>query len=74
MSEEGYMEPRYCLECAWKHSRDLEHHIEDLLSAKDEELKLEALDLKEKIREIRKKIDELRMKEKLKEIVGEKVE
>lgn len=55
----------YCLECAWKHSRDLEHHLEDAVTyTKEAGKRMMFQSLVDKVREIRKKIDELRLKEK----------
>lgn len=69
--EEKYMDKEYCLECATKHSRDVEHHLEDLITGSPE-LREKGLDLKEKARQLRKEIDELRIAEmakKLKNVV-----
>jgi hypothetical protein len=72
MGEEKYMDEDYCLECAVKHSRDVEHHLEDLVTGAPPELKETALELKEKARQLRKEIDNLRVLElakKLKDVV-----
>jgi hypothetical protein len=72
MGEEKYMDEDYCLECAVKHSRDVEHHLEDLVTGAPPELKGKALELKEKARQLRKEIDSLRVLElakKLKDVV-----
>jgi hypothetical protein len=72
MGEEKYMDKDYCLECGVKHARDVEHHLEDLVTGAPEELKEKALELKEKARQLRKSIDDLRiieMAKKLKETV-----
>lgn len=65
MSEETYMNKAYCLECATKHSNRLEHHFEDLVTATKDNpnLRQEAQNMLDKIREIRKRIDELRINE-----------
>ena len=55
----------YCLECAHKHSRDLEHHLEDgvTYSAGDEAKRKKFQDLVDRIRKIRKEIDQMRLAE-----------
>ena len=65
MPEETYMNKAYCLECATKHSRDLEHHLEDLVTASKDnpQLRQWAQEMVDKTREIRKQIDELRIRE-----------
>jgi hypothetical protein len=63
MGEEKYMDEDYCLECAVKHSRDVEHHLEDLVTGAPPELKETALELKERARQLRKSIDQLRILE-----------
>jgi len=63
MGEEKYMDEDYCLECATKHARDVEHHLEDLVTGASPELKDVALKLKEEARQLRKKIDNLRVLE-----------
>jgi predicted nuclease with TOPRIM domain len=65
MGEETYMDKEYCLECATKHSNRLEHHLEDLqtATANNPELRTEAQNLLDNIRQIRKRIDTLRIEE-----------
>jgi len=55
----------YCLECAHKHSRDLEHHLEDgvTYSKDDEEKRKKFQDLVDRVRKIRKEIDSMRLAE-----------
>jgi predicted outer membrane protein len=65
MGEETYMDKEYCLECATKHSNRLEHHLEDLVTSQKDnpELRSEAQEMLDKIREIRKRIDDMRINE-----------
>jgi queuine/archaeosine tRNA-ribosyltransferase len=67
--EDAYMEPKYCLSCASKHSRDTEHHLEDYnVSARNNlELREVAQRLLEKAREIRRAVDDIRINELAKE-------
>jgi len=63
MSEGYYRDPQFCLECAWNHMRDSEHHLDDWLKyAKDPAQKQKAEELRTKQREIRKQVDEWRLK------------
>jgi cytochrome c553 len=63
--EDDYVKPSYCLSCAGKHSRDLEHHLEDLeTGSKDNpEMREQARDLIDEARDIRRKVDEMRIEE-----------
>jgi hypothetical protein len=65
MGEQTYMDKGYCLECMGKHSRDLEHHLEDFVtSSKDNpDLRAEAQVMVDAVRDIRKNIDDLRLDE-----------
>jgi hypothetical protein len=65
MGEAAYMKPEYCLECAGKHSNRLEHHFEDMVTATENnpDLRQEAQEMLDNIRQMRKKVDELRIKE-----------
>lgn len=69
IGEETYMNKTYCLECATKHSNRLEHHLEDLqTSTKDNpEMRADAQNLLDQIRDVRKKIDILRVNQLAKE-------
>ena len=63
MSEGYYRDPQFCLECAYQHSRDVEHHLEDWEKfTPDREQKQIASELKDKQRVIRKEIDDWRLK------------
>jgi len=61
--EDAYVDPKFCISCAGKHSRDLEHHLEDAITgSKDNpELRQEAQQMVDQVREIRRKIDEIRI-------------
>ncbi|MEM1543718.1 MAG: hypothetical protein QW795_03450 [Candidatus Bathyarchaeia archaeon] len=65
MGEEIYMNKNYCLECGTKHVSRLEHHLEDLVTSSkdDKELREQAQDLLDKVRDIRKVLDEMRIRE-----------
>lgn len=65
VGEETYMDKGYCLECGTKHANRLEHHLEDLVTSSKENpnLRMEAQDMLDQVREMRKKLDELRIKE-----------
>jgi len=63
MSEGYYRDPLFCLECAYTHARDVEHHLEDWHKfTKDEEQRKASSDLRDRQRKIRKEIDEWRLK------------
>ncbi|MDI6905672.1 MAG: hypothetical protein QMD13_09370 [Candidatus Bathyarchaeia archaeon] len=63
MSEGYYRDPKFCLECAYQHARDTEHHLEDWLKfTKKEEQRKTADELRRQQRVLRKKIDEWRIK------------
>jgi len=64
-SEDAYVAPSYCLSCSAKHSRDLEHHLEDLETGSrgNPELREQARDMIDQARELRRKIDEMRIDE-----------
>lgn len=65
MGEETYMDKGYCLECMTKHSRDFEHHAEDLVTASKNNPNLRdvAQDIVDNARDLRKQVDELRVEE-----------
>jgi queuine/archaeosine tRNA-ribosyltransferase len=62
-AEDEYVKPQYCLSCSAKHSRDLEHHLEDLETGSKEnpELRQQAREMIDQIRDVRKRIDDLRI-------------
>jgi len=63
VSEGYYRDPRFCLECAYTHARDVEHHLEDWAKfTPDPAQRLVAGQLRDQQRRIRKRIDEWRMK------------
>jgi len=63
VSEGYYRDPRFCLECAYTHARDVEHHLEDWGKfATDRTQRIVADELRDKQRSIRKEIDKWRMK------------
>jgi len=76
MGIETYMDKGYCLECGVKHTRDVEHHLEDLITASKDNPELRELgqDLVDRIREIRRQLDDLRVNElarkKLEQMLG----
>jgi hypothetical protein len=59
------MDKGYCLECLNKHLSRAEHHSEDLwTSSKDNpQLRVEAQEMLDQIREFRKRIDAMRIDE-----------
>jgi|GEM_PF-6706512 TolA-binding protein len=65
MGEEGYMNKNFCLECSSKHANRLEHHFEDMVTAthNEPELRQQAQEMLDQIRQMRKKIDEVRINE-----------
>ena len=64
MGESTYINPEFCLECATKHSRDLEHHLEDGVTATRGMPERERFqDLVDRIRLLRKDIDDMRINE-----------
>lgn len=73
--EDEYVKPKYCLSCSAKHSRDLEHHLEDLRtgSSNDTELRAKAQEMIDKARDLRREIDNMRIDERAKEKLQETV-
>ncbi len=65
MAEDEYVKPTFCLSCSAKHSRDLEHHLEDLETGtrNDPQMRQAARELIDQARDLRRKIDELRINE-----------
>jgi hypothetical protein len=65
MPENDYMDKKYCLECATKHANRLEHHYEDIVSASkdDPQMRQNAQNMLDKVRELRKETDEMRINE-----------
>jgi len=62
MSEGYYRDPLFCLECAFQHARDVEHHLEDWHKFTEDEIQRKvSSDLRDRQRKIRKEIDEWRM-------------
>jgi len=63
MAEDEYVKPQFCLSCSAKHSRDLEHHLEDLETGTREnpEMRQQARELIDQARELRRKIDQMRI-------------
>lgn len=63
MAEDDYVKPQFCLSCSAKHSRDLEHHLEDLETGSegDPELRQQAREMIDQARGLRKRIDDLRI-------------
>jgi hypothetical protein len=61
--DDDYVKPAFCLSCSAKHSRDLEHHLEDLETGTedDPELRQQAREMIDQARNIRKRIDDLRI-------------
>jgi len=72
-NEDAYVAPSYCLSCSAKHSRDLEHHLEDLETGSKEnpEMREQARDMIDDARDLRRRIDEMRIEELAKKKVKE---
>ena len=68
-NEKGYMDKSFCLDCLPKHSNYAEHHASDFVTGtKDEpELRAKAIEILDKIRDMRKEIDDIRVNELAKE-------
>ena len=64
MSEGAYRDIGFCLECAYQHARDVEHHLEDAVKfGKSHPERQKFQELLDKQRLIRKEIDKLRLKQ-----------
>lgn len=63
--EKGYINAPYCLECQTKHLSRAEHHGEDLVTATQDnpEMRQEAQEMLDNIRQMRKRVDEIRINE-----------
>jgi hypothetical protein len=61
--EDEYIKPTYCLSCSAKHSRDLEHHLEDLETGSSGRMRQDARDMIDQARNLRRRIDNMRIEE-----------
>jgi TolA-binding protein len=61
--EKGYMDKGFCMDCLNKHLSRAEHHGEDFITGTrdDPELRQQAQEMLDQIRDMRKRVDNLRI-------------